>query len=208
MRTRAFRSIATILSLVLLAGTPVQAGPITLSEVIHVLDNYQNTQASQLPFQDSAEISTNQRDRLSTSTSEVNLLFPGWLATDDPGGSLLEGMAMPAQLQGVEVSDVSDVEGTICDCGEILVAGGFPKWPLLFLAGIPFFFIHGGDCDTCALPNPTPTPRSTPTQTPVPAPEPASLLLLGSGLAAVAASLRRRRSAASVKDQVKEGDEG
>ena len=37
------------------------------------------------------------------------------------------------------------VEGTICDCGEILIPGGFPKWPLLFLAAIPLFFIDTGD---------------------------------------------------------------
>ncbi len=32
----------------------------------------------------------------------------------------------------------------------------FPKWPLLFLAAIPFFFIHG--CDDCDTPPPTTTP--------------------------------------------------
>jgi hypothetical protein len=97
----------------------------------------------------------------------------------------------PPQI-GVELIEEADVEGTICDCGELFVAGGaFPKWPLLFLTAVPFIFIN--DCETCDTPpesNPTPTPNSTPT----PTPEPASLLLLGSGLLAAGAGLRRRRN--------------
>ncbi len=97
----------------------------------------------------------------------------------------------PQQI-GVEAIEEADVEGTICDCGELLLAGGaFPKWPLLFLTAVPFVFIN--DCETCDTPPesyPTPTPNSTPT----PTPEPASLLLLGSGLLAAGAGLRRRRN--------------
>jgi hypothetical protein len=99
----------------------------------------------------------------------------------------------PPQI-GVEVIEAADVEGTICDCGELLIGGGgFPKWPLLFLTAVPLVFIN--DCDTCDTPpeqNPTPTP--TPNSTPTPTPEPASLLLLGSGLLAAGAGLRRRRN--------------
>jgi len=97
----------------------------------------------------------------------------------------------PQQI-GIDIVEEADVEGTICDCGELLLAGGgFPKWPLLFLTAVPFVFIN--DCETCDTPpesNPTPTPNSTPT----PTPEPASLLLLGSGMLAVGAGLRRRRN--------------
>ncbi len=97
----------------------------------------------------------------------------------------------PPQI-GVDIVEEADVEGTICDCGELLLAGGgFPKWPLLFLTAGPFVFIN--DCETCDTPpesNPTPTPNATPT----PTPEPASLLLLGSGMVAVGAGLRRRRN--------------
>ena len=99
----------------------------------------------------------------------------------------------PQQI-GVEVIEEAEVEGTICDCGELLLAGGgFPKWPLLFLTAVPFVFIN--DCETCDTPpesisTPTPTPNPTPT----PTPEPASLLLLGSGLLAAGAGLRRRRN--------------
>jgi hypothetical protein len=102
--------------------------------------------------------------------------------------------------RGVEIIDQGDVEGTICDCGEILIpVGGFPKWPLLFLAAIPLFFIDSGDDIETPIFTPTPplTPQINPTptpppQTPEPVPEPATLLLFGSGLAAFAAGLRRR----------------
>jgi hypothetical protein len=98
------------------------------------------------------------------------------------------------QKLGVEIIEEAEVEGTICDCGEIFVPGGaFPKWPLLFLAAVPLVFIH--DCDDCTnTPESTPTPTPPPpTPTPTPTPEPASLLLFGTGLVAIGAGLRRRR---------------
>jgi hypothetical protein len=109
-----------------------------------------------------------------------------------PSDSLLGGVVISSDAIPVEVIAEGDVEGTICDCGEITVpGGGFPKWPLLFLAGIPLFFIH--NCDDCDsplppdTPNPNPTPRST-----TPTPEPATLLLFGTGIATLGAGLRRR----------------
>jgi len=108
-----------------------------------------------------------------------------------PADSVLSGVALSGDdAQGsLDVISQGDLEGSICDCGEIPgveTHGGFPKWPLLFLAAIPFFFIHH-HCDTCEkTPPPTPTPPGVP--------EPASMLLMGSGLAALAASLRRRHA--------------
>src|SRR6185436_7563161 len=115
--------------------------------------------------------------------------------------TLLSGVAVSMDPQaGVDVVDQGDVEGTICDCGEITVpGGGFPKWPLLFLAAIPFFFIHG--CDDCKTPPPTtPTP-------PEEVPEPMSLLLFGSGLAAIGTRLRKRQSK-KLAAQVQNTEEG
>jgi hypothetical protein len=109
---------------------------------------------------------------------------------------------------GVEDIDEGEVEGSICDCGEIFIAGGaFPKWPLLFLAAVPVVFIHDcKDCDQTTDSSPTPTPPSnpTPTPTPTPTPEPASLFLFGSGLLAAGAGLRRRYARSQTLDQIKE----
>ena len=120
--------------------------------------------------------------------------------TQTPSGdSLLSGISVASDLQkaGVEIIEEGEVEGTICDCGEILIAaGGFPKWPLVFLTAVPFIFIK--NCETCGL-TPNPTPPPIPTPTPVPTPEPGSLLLLGSSLLAAGLGLRRRYERAKLK---------
>ncbi|HEX5874457.1 MAG TPA: PEP-CTERM sorting domain-containing protein [Pyrinomonadaceae bacterium] len=119
-----------------------------------------------------------------------------------PGGpkteALIASVVVTSQGQdiGIDITEEGEVEGTICDCGEILIAGAaeFPKWPFLFLGAVPFVFIS--DCDNCDEPpssQPTPTPPG-----PTPTPEPASLLLFGSGLVAAGAGLRRRHGKAKL----------
>jgi PEP-CTERM motif len=118
---------------------------------------------------------------------------------------------------GVDIIEEGEVEGTICDCGEVFVAGGaFPKWPFLFLGAVPLVFInHCDDCDddnetSSPTPTPTPTPPSNPTPTPTPpseVPEPASLILFGTGLAAFGAGLRRRYAKAKLSKQINAQEE-
>lgn len=94
------------------------------------------------------------------------------------------------QQTNVETIELGEIQGTICDCGDILIpGGGFPKWPLLALGAIPLFFINN-DCEQGPCLDFTPTPTPTPQ-----IPEPATIFLLGTGLLAAGAGARRRRSA-------------
>lgn len=201
MRSRAFRPIAPILAVLLLTSGPVHAGPIAISEVVQVVGNYQNPPDLRLRSLTQSASTPISRVKGSTGTSGIQSGGDGPGGSSDASGSLLAGVAVISNPQrGVEIIDQGDVEGTICDCGEILIpVGGFPKWPLLFLAAIPLFFIDSGDDIETPIFTPTPplTPQINPTptpppQTPEPVPEPATLLLFGSGLAAFAAGLRRR----------------
>ena len=172
MRRKIFRVVAGIVSVLLLAGTPIHADPLTMKDILQIVDGYQ-------------------------SSSQLNLrsLPQAGKPISENGTSLLAGVEVSSDKPQTNVQTVQgDVDVTICDCGEILVAGGgFPKWPLLFLAGIPLFIPRGHD--TPVIPPLTPPIIPTPTVVPspqTPVPEPTSLLLLGSGLMAFGAVLRKR----------------
>jgi len=212
MMSRAFRPTAAILSILLLSGVPTHAAPVAIREVIQVIGSYQNPpelrlrSVSQNPssaMPDGEGPSPVASATQQSAAGDAVEISDATTANSVSGDTLLAGVAVSADPQGgVEVVDQGDVEGTICDCGEITVpGGGFPKWPLLFLAAIPFFFIHG--CDKCQTP--TPPPPTTPTPQ---IPEPASLLLFGSGLAAFGASLRRRHARGKLAAQIQTTEEG
>lgn len=189
MRKRAFRPIAVTLSLLLLAAVPAQAGPIQFAEVVHIIGDMQSgSQIQELRLRSvTQEPGTPVSDPASASLKVTPVDSTESGGTPTPL-SLISGTEVaPQQGQGnVEVIEQDNIEGTICDCGEIPAAGGgFPMWPLLAL--IPLVCVTGichGDH------NETPTPTPTPPETPIP--EPASLFLFGSGIAALAAGARRR----------------
>jgi len=214
MRNRAFRFIAAILSVLILAGTPAHAGPVAISEIIQVLASYQNPPSLRLRnvSQNSGIDRSGQSTSVGQSTNDDSLIVPyssiGAPANGTPD-ALLSGVIVNfgKQQTGVDVIDQGDVEGTVCDCGEIVLPGGFPKWPLLFLAAIPFFLIHHQDCDHCETTTTSPTPTPPSIKSPESIPEPASLLLFGTGLAALGAGLRRRYAKAKLALQI-QAEEG
>lgn len=194
---RSFRHIVVLLIVLLLANTPVQAGPITIGDVVQIVGSYQNPPSLGLPSSQGRSLPGGSTQTIDSSvvTSNYDSVLSGIVevhTTQDPVNIVVQG----------------DVEGTVCDCGEVTVPGGLPKWPLAFLAAIPFFFIEDDDCDDCDKIVPTPTPTPNPTPPPTPTPEPASLLLFGSGLAALGEGLRRRRLKAKLKTEGASTEEG
>lgn len=202
---RAFTAFALVTFL--FTARTVQAEPVRINQVIQTLSSYQGSAE--------LKISTITQDPASGTTKTTNQA--GGPSNDVGAGDVAKvdglGLGLPAlqdpQNLAVEIIEEAEVEGTICDCGEILIpGGGFPKWPLLFLAAVPLVFIN--DCETCEdTPTSTPTPTPPPpTPTPTPqVPEPASLLLFGTGLLAVGAGLRRRRSKTKLAEQIKTAKE-
>jgi len=221
MRNRTLRPLAMVLSLLLMASMPVQAGPITFNQVVQVLADYKNTDRvpdlrlrhAQQGSPVSEEKSASSAGTKSATKSQGSIGIPDASrgATTNSSDSLLAGVSLKSDdPQGnVDVISQGDLEGSICDCGEILgEETPFPKWPLVFLAAIPFFFIDH-DCDTCSEPTPTPTPPTPPcTNCNTVVPEPASLILFGSGLAALAAGLRRRYARVRLEKQIATPTEG
>ncbi len=214
MRNRFFRPIGTTLSLLLLVAVPAQASPIKFADVVNVMADLQNGgQFQQLRLRAvPQEPSTSGK----VATPSSGSLAPV-VASDGQSTALASTPVAPSLVSGTEVApqqpsadvqvfEQDQVDGTICDCGEIpSVGGGFPKWP--FLALISLICVTGvchhhhkvpppPECITC--PTPTPTP---------PVPEPASLFLFGSGIVALSAGARRRYAKMRARKQAAETTE-
>lgn len=203
---RVARVLPALLCLLLFSAVPAFADPIRINQVIQTLSgptNAPDLRLSTLISQQDPAKSSNQtgtgKDGNGTPTPKTDSVISGVTVTGQ------------GQQLGVQIIEEAEVEGTICDCGEIFIAGGggIPKWPFLFLAAVPLVFIDTC-CDetTTSSPTPTPTPPSQPTPTPTPpgVPEPASMVLLGTGLAALGAGVRRRYSKKKAVEQKEEGE--
>lgn len=198
MSRQGLRPIAVTLSLLLLAAGPAQASPIRFADV--VAQAVANGQSGRQTYDLSLRtLPQNGRANAAANPQTQDPAGSSTTSTDQtpatPGGSVsvtnTEVQTPQGQASNVEVVELGDVTGTVCDCGAIPVPPGhsFPKLPFLALAGIPLLFLpHGDDTPPTTVPTPT-----TPT---APVPEPATLLLLGSGLAAFGAGARRRRAQA------------
>ncbi len=210
MSYRHLISLVGILAFGLSVPARASANPIEARDVQHVFSPNQHTShllvsrisnIYYLPVTD-LEIPTRREDQ--PRTPKVNI----------ESESLLSGVGFYAFAQDPQKQPLGTVDVAICDCGDVTVpiaGGGFPKWPLVFLAGIPFLFIKGSDDVLPPIPAPTPPgtvePRSGPTPpppSPTPTitvdprtnppgeiPEPASLLLFFTGVCAVGLRLRK-----------------
>jgi|SRR5215213_3547650 len=194
--THLLHVLAAALIVFFSTAVPALAEPVRLNQVVQTVGSQGQTELT-----------------LNTLVSQdPGTKVPKTGPTKDPTktDSLLSGLTVTSDQQGIgiDIIEEGEVEGTICDCGEILIAeGDFPKWTFFFLAAVPLVFIN--HCDSCAEP-PNSTPPTPPTNstTPTPTPEPASLLLFGTGLLAAGAGLRRRYSKAKLLKQINSADQG
>ena len=196
MKHQALRPLAMMLSVLLAAAAPAQAGTVHFADVARLNAEGRRGSASDMRLravqqQGGKAVATGvgSPSQGGTATGGANSGESATVPdTISPNDSALVVVGQDPAPQGggqVETVDLGDVTGTICDCGEIPYAnpGGFPKWPLLGLAGIPFLFINRD--------KPPGTPDTTPPTTTIP--EPATIMLFGSGLLALGARARRRR---------------
>jgi hypothetical protein len=196
MKNRAFRVIALTLSLSLMLAIPAQASPVQINEVVQVVSGSQRSGGQNasvslrfLAQDDNATAGTTTTSSSDGSSSGNTSSSGTTTSVQDPTGGAI-----------IQTDVTEDIGVEECECGPFKVpVAGFPKWPFIPLVGLVCLVP-----DLCTKCNPKQgedenckritIPDCTTTGTCPQVPEPASLFLFGSGIAALGASLRRRRA--------------
>lgn len=199
MTRRAFRPIAIMLSLLLVASVPAQASPVTLADVIQVISGNPRY-GGQAPIMQLRHATQEDKAQKSNSTSSSSQQQGGGDVStqQDPPGT-----ATP-QTQQAQTEEVGEITVTDCECGElpdeiIEIPGRRSFLPFLPLVGL---ICVTGICSPDDSSTPPPPPPPTPTPPLPPIPEPATLLLFGSGLAALGAGARRRYARSKLAKEI------
>src|SRR5438046_110852 len=140
MGYRAIRTGAAILCILQLSGLPVHAGPVVVNQVLQILGPSESPVSLQLrnAYDSSEAVALGLSGSPSSKADGRHSVNSRSVDIPDTNADLFSGIAAISfqQKPNVNILNQEDVQGTICDCGEILIAGGFPKWPFLFLAVI------------------------------------------------------------------------
>jgi len=217
MKHQALRTSAVMLSLLLITPLHVRAGHIQFADVAQTMVGVQGgqprvelrlrhlSQSGRTPVVSGAAA----QQGTTTGSQSTGTTQSGTQTTAPAGGAPTLTGIEPAQggTGGqIQVVDLGEVTGTVCDCGPLppveIPGGGFPLWPLFGLGVVPLFFLPDEEPPDDVIPTPTPTPPETPI------PEPTTILLLGSSLLALGAGARRRRAAQKLEKGIVIAEEG
>lgn len=201
MRKRAFRAVALTASLLLMVAIPAQASPVHIGDVVQVVSGSQRNGGQnasvQLRF-----LENDDRASAGTSTTSTSASDNGSNTSGDSSSSITTPLQDPGGIIQTEVTEDIGVEE--CECGDFTIpVAGFPKWPFIPLVGLVCLvpdLCTGDKCVPKAGEDANCKPEEICTNCNQ-VPEPASLILFTSGIAALGASIRRRRSLKEVKDQ-------
>jgi hypothetical protein len=182
MKNLHFKSVLSAFTLVSISmfGTVAKAAPVRFDQVVQVV-NAKPGKANTSGF------------------VQLRLADENLAATKNDGDD--DKKPAPKRQQDERViteTKAEIVEDDACDCEPLAIPkGGFPKYALLGLGGLPLLFLIPHDKDETPTPNTPTTPTVTPTITitptpPEPVPEPMTILLFGTGLASIGLAARRK----------------